>query len=311
LPKWIIHFIKEIKPTLGRKSPVTQSIQDKRGSPEMLADALMGKIFRGEFPPASRLPAERQLATQLGVDRTTLRMALKQLQRMNLLVVRHGSGVEVNDYRVEGGLDVLAAMFALDDVPLDGSLVLEALEFWQEGFSVTAAKAIARMSLDDFRGIEALLDKSIASVGKIDAFLEAQLAIQDELARLSGSIMFRMLSNSTRSLRRRIMRLLPETMDMTSSLDEMKRKLRLAVATRPGEAVIRDGVLDALRRQSAMLRERILLTPSAQGAGRPRPSKRRAKGSKDGGKKKGDSGPNGTLTKRAASHRGRARRHLR
>jgi GntR family transcriptional repressor for pyruvate dehydrogenase complex len=307
--------MKEVKPTPERTSPVTPSIQDKRGSPEMLADALMGKIFRGEYPPGSRLPAERQLATQLGVDRTTLRMALKQLQRMNLLVARHGSGIEVNDYRVEGGLDVLAAMFALDDVPLDGSLVLEALEFWQEGFSVTAAKAIARMSLDELRGIETLLDKSIASIGRIDAFLEAQLAIQDELARLSGSVMFRMLSNSTRSVRRRIMRLLPETMDMSSSLDEMKRMLRLAVATRPGEAVIRDGLLDALRRQSAALRERILLAPSATG-GRPGPARRpggsqsAAKSAKNG-VKKGAGKPNGTLTKRSAAHRGRARRRLR
>jgi DNA-binding FadR family transcriptional regulator len=267
----------------------------------MLADALMSKIFRGEFPPGSRLPAERQLAAQLGVDRTTLRMALKQLQRMNLIVARHGSGIEVNDYRVEGGLDVLAAMFALDDVPLDESLVVEALEFWQEAFSATAARAIARMSLDELRIIEGLLDRSIASIGKTDAFLEAQLAIQDELARMSGSVMFRMLSNSTRSVRRRIMRLLPESMDMHASLDEMKRLLRLAVVTRPGEAVIRDGLLEALKRQSAALRERILLAPRPPSVLRMRP----------GGKKKGASEANGTVTKRAAAHRSRARRRVR
>jgi GntR family transcriptional repressor for pyruvate dehydrogenase complex len=272
--------------------------QDRRGSPEMLADALMGKIFRGELSPGSRLPAERQLAMDLGVDRTTLRMALKQLQRMNLVVARHGSGIEVNDYRAEGGLDVLAAMFALDDVPLDGSLVLEALEFWQEGFSMTAARAIARMSLEDMRGIEALLDRSIASIGKVDAFLEAQLAIQDELARLSGSVMFRMLSNSTRPMRRRIMRLLPESMDMRASLDEMKRMLRLAVATRPGEAAIQDGLLEALRAQSAALRRRILLGAKDDGAG---PRSKRKKGAR----------ANGTLTKRTAAHRSRARRRVR
>ena len=286
--------MKEVKPSSAAKRfTVTPSTREKRGSPEVLADALMSKIFRGEFPPGTRLPAERQLAAQLGVDRTTLRMALKQLQRMNLLVARHGSGIEVNDYRVEGGLEVLAAMFALDDVPLDGSLVLEALEFWQEGFSVTAAKAIARMSLDELRGIEALLDRSIASIGKIDAFLEAQLAIQDELARLSGSVMFRMLGNSTRSVRRRIMRLLPESMDMSASLGEMKQMLRLAVATRPGEAAIRDGLLAALRKQSAALRERILLAPPS------------ASDRKKGARR------NGTLTKRTAAHRGRARRPVR
>jgi GntR family transcriptional regulator, transcriptional repressor for pyruvate dehydrogenase complex len=283
---------------------VTPSIQDKRGSPELLADALMGKIFRGEFPPGTRLPPERQLAIQLNVDRTTLRMALKQLQRMNMLVARHGSGIEVNDYRTDGGLDVLAAMFALDDVPLDKSLILEALDFWQEGFSMTAAKAIARMSLDELRGLEALLDRSVASIGDMDAFLEAQLEIQDSLATLSGSVMFRMLSNSTRSVRRRIMRLLPEAIDMRASLGAMKSMLRLAVATRPGEAAIREGLLGALRQQSAALRERILTAPSSDDA-------RSGKAGKSAKKKREGSGHHGAWTKRAATHRGSARRRIR
>jgi hypothetical protein len=179
---------------------------------------------------------------------------------------------------------------------------------------VTAAKAIARMSLDEMRGIEALLDRSIASIGKIDAFLEAQLAIQDELARLSGSVMFRMLSNSTRSVRRRIMRLLPESMDMEASLTEMKRLLRLAVATRPGEAAIRDGLLDALRRQSAALRERILLAPPAGGGmrGATDSGARANGGSRGHGRPRKQGGrPNGTLEKRTAAARGRARRRVR
>ena len=103
-----------------------------RGSPERLADKLMPRIFRGDYPPGSRLPAERHLARELGVDRTTLRMALKQLARMGLLQARHGSGIEVNDYRLTGGLDVLAAMFSLDELPLEGSFIVEALDFWLE-----------------------------------------------------------------------------------------------------------------------------------------------------------------------------------
>jgi GntR family transcriptional regulator, transcriptional repressor for pyruvate dehydrogenase complex len=243
-------------------NPRSEGKGDKRGSPELLADALMARIFRGEIAAGSRLPPERQLAIDLDVDRTTLRMALKQLQRMNLLVARHGSGIEVNDYRADGGLDVLAALFAIDGVPLDASLVFEALDFWEEAFSITAAKAIARMTVDELRGLELMLDRSLDAIGDVEAFLDAQLAIQDRLARLSGNVMFRMLSNSTRPVRRRIMRLLPETADMEASLSEMKQMLRVAVATRPGEAAIREGLLAALRRQSAGLRSRLLLPPA-------------------------------------------------
>jgi DNA-binding FadR family transcriptional regulator len=221
-------------------------------------------------------------------------MALKQLQRMNLVVVRHGSGVEVSDYRERGGLDVLGAMFALDEVPLDPVLVLEAIDFWQEGFAMIAARAISRMTVEDLRCIEVLLDRSLRNVDDLDAFLDAQLAIQEELARLSGSVMFRMLSNSTRSVRRRIMRLLPATVDMTASLTEMKRLLRLAVATRPGESAIRAGLLEALGQQSEPLRRQLLLGE---------PEKKKVQ------KKKGER--HGDGSGRAAAHRGGAGRRLR
>jgi DNA-binding FadR family transcriptional regulator len=243
-----------------------------RGSPELLADSLMARIFKGEFPPGTRLPPERQLAVDLGVDRTTLRMATKQLQRLNLVAARHGSGIVVNDYRTHGGLDVLAAMFALDDLPLDDAFLAEALDFWLESFSMTAARAIGRMTVDDLQKLEALLDRSIASVHDLDAFAEAELEIQEQLARMSGSVIFRMLSNSTRPLRRRIMRLLPQTVDMTASLVGMKQMLRVASSTRPDEATMRSAILAALREQTAGFRETLLFGSAPAAEGRKRPS---------------------------------------
>jgi GntR family transcriptional regulator, transcriptional repressor for pyruvate dehydrogenase complex len=268
----------------------------------------MSKIFRGEFPVGTRLPAERQLATQLGTDRTTLRMALKQLQRMNLVVVRHGSGVEVHDYRTHGGLDTLAAMFALDDVTLDASLVLEALEFWLEGFVMTAAKAISRMTLDEFRGLDAMLDHALACVGDPDVFLDSQLALQDELARLSGSVMFRMLSNSTLAVRRRLMRFLPEALDMTQSLGDLKKMLYIAVATRPGENMIRGALHEALGKQTVALREHILM-PRAVRA--PAPAKKRAARKAGNRQGNGGGGADGAGAERTKSDRRGARRRVR
>ena len=92
-----------------------------------------------------------------------------------------------------------------------------------------------------------------------DAFVESELAIQDTLARMSGSVIFRMLSNSTRPLRRRIMRVLPATVDMRASLEAMKRMLRMAAVTRPDEATIRAGLLAALKEQAAGYRKDLLL----------------------------------------------------
>ena len=230
----------------------------RRGSPEVLADTLMTWILRGDFSPGSHLPAERQFAAQLGVDRTTLRMALKQLQRMNLVVIRHGTGVEVTDYRRTGGLDVVAALFSLEDVTLDGRLMFEALDFWLDYFSMIAAKAIAYMNVDDLRALDELFDSAIEAGDDIDVFVAAEMELQDALTRLSGSVLLQMLNNSTRPLRVRIARLLPETIDVATSFGELKRMTRDAALSRPGEDVLRAQIFDALKRLIAPLRERFL-----------------------------------------------------
>ena len=60
-----------------------------------IADHLRGLIQRGEYPPGSRLPAERDLAARLGVSRPSVREALIALEVEGLVDVRVGSGVVV------------------------------------------------------------------------------------------------------------------------------------------------------------------------------------------------------------------------
>ena len=260
----------------GTKAPA-----DPRGSPERLADDLLVRILRGDYPPGTRLPPERQLAIELGVDRTTLRMAVKQLGRMNLITAHHGSGIEVNDFRERGGLDVLAALFSFEELPLEGSFIVEALDFWLEMFSLTAAKAVVRMSLEDLGKLERLIDAAENAVGDREALALALTALNDEMARLSGSVLFRMLNTSIRASVRRVILLLWETGEIAPSLSAMKGALRVAAFTRPGEENVRRGVHALLRGLTARLRERLMFGGLTVNA----PPKAAAPTSKAGAKK--------------------------
>ena len=60
-----------------------------------IAEQLRGLIAGGEFLPGSRLPAERDLAKQLGVSRPSVREALIALEVEGWVEVRTGSGVYV------------------------------------------------------------------------------------------------------------------------------------------------------------------------------------------------------------------------
>lgn len=62
---------------------------------QQIAQQLRQLITAGEFPPGSRLPAERELASQLGVSRPSVREALIALEVEGWVEVRTGSGVYV------------------------------------------------------------------------------------------------------------------------------------------------------------------------------------------------------------------------
>ena len=84
-----------------------------------IADQLRLLIDQGEFPVGSRLPAERELATQLGVSRPTVREALIALEVEGRLRIRVGSGIYViepqpaavvsNSASIEGPFEILRA----------------------------------------------------------------------------------------------------------------------------------------------------------------------------------------------------------
>ncbi len=60
-----------------------------------IADQIRTLIGNGKVAPGARLPAERELALQLGVSRPSLREALIALEIEGLLDVRVGSGIYV------------------------------------------------------------------------------------------------------------------------------------------------------------------------------------------------------------------------
>jgi GntR family transcriptional repressor for pyruvate dehydrogenase complex len=85
-----------------------------------IVDQLVEGIRQGGFPPGAALPAERVLAGQLGVSRSSLREAIRVLEHAGVLEVRTGSGTYVSDAGASNAamLRAKAAMLG-DHSPLD------------------------------------------------------------------------------------------------------------------------------------------------------------------------------------------------
>lgn len=63
---------------------------------DQLVDILTEKI-ENEYAPGDLLPSERELSERYGLSRTTVRMALQELERDGLVVRKHGRGTFVAD----------------------------------------------------------------------------------------------------------------------------------------------------------------------------------------------------------------------
>lgn len=81
-----------------------------------IAEQLQGLIRWGEFVAGSRLPAERDLARQLGVSRPSVREAFIALEVDGWVEVRMGSGVYVLD---RGSVTGAGALGSLEWGPLE------------------------------------------------------------------------------------------------------------------------------------------------------------------------------------------------
>src|ERR671916_85975 len=97
--------------------------------------AVAGRVFTklseqslsGRYEPGEKLPTQRTLAAELGVTMTALREALKRLEQMGLIEVRHGDGMRVTDVRERGTLDVLAPLLLRGGV-LDPGVLRDVFE---------------------------------------------------------------------------------------------------------------------------------------------------------------------------------------
>ena len=109
----------------------TYASEDRLRGPERPAAyaerRLVTGILRGRYRVGGNLPAERELAEELGVTRPTLREVLKRLDRDGWITVRHGRPTRVNDALREGGLNVLSALVRHGN-PLPEAFVAQLLE---------------------------------------------------------------------------------------------------------------------------------------------------------------------------------------
>jgi GntR family transcriptional repressor for pyruvate dehydrogenase complex len=98
--------------TLPRSKGVKSS-RAGEGSTAQVVSFVRTLIDRGELKPGDRLPAERDLATLIGVSRPTVRAGLRALSAIGVVQSRHGSGTFISAGPPSLGSEALSFLAAL------------------------------------------------------------------------------------------------------------------------------------------------------------------------------------------------------
>src|SRR3981081_289646 len=100
--------------------------------PDLVFAELREAICSGRYAPGERLPTQRTLAAEIGVNLAAVREALGRLEQLRLVEVRHGDATRVLDWRRSGGLEALASLGSIDETTVTslfearGLLLIEA-----------------------------------------------------------------------------------------------------------------------------------------------------------------------------------------
>lgn len=162
---------------------------------ELTESRLIGAILSGQFPIGSKLPAERELAVELGVTRPTLREALQRISRDGWIEIRHGHSTRVRNYLVEGKLGVLTSLARYPEhAPEDFVENLLAVR-------LLLAPAYTRLAVAQNQELVVELLKEIVQIqDNIPDFVSADWRLHHQLTVLSGNPIYTLILNGFEEL---------------------------------------------------------------------------------------------------------------
>lgn len=148
-----------------------------------IAEQLRTLIGNGEFAPGMRLPAERDLARQLGVSRPSVREALIALEVESWVEVRSGSGV----YALSRPSAARAAPITPEPAHPSEWGPLELIRARRAVEGETAAMAARQARRRDTDAMRAAIDSMVADTDAGVMPLDADRAFHSAIVQASGN----------------------------------------------------------------------------------------------------------------------------
>lgn len=150
---------------------------------EQIVEQIETRILSGDLKPGEQLPAERELAEQLGVSRTAVREAIKTLREKGLVDVLAGRGTFITDHTSQAMRHSFGQILRLSQGDGAGDLVA-VRELLEPEIAFLAAQRIGEDHLQAMRNAVEAMD---AAMDSPEQFIEADLDFHLALAEGTGN----------------------------------------------------------------------------------------------------------------------------
>ena len=146
---------------------------------EEIVKIIQKQIMEGEMAPGDKLPTERELAETFDVNRATVREALRKLENLDLVEIRHGDGLYVKNYLESGNFDLIKAAIHLNGRHEVFDNILEARRYVVPQMAYLAAQSRTKTDIEEFGQIILRDDLSM---------LEKDIKVHQMIARATHNI---------------------------------------------------------------------------------------------------------------------------
>jgi GntR family transcriptional repressor for pyruvate dehydrogenase complex len=157
-------------------------------------EQLRSQILSGAIPAGSQLPNERDLADTLGVNRASVREALKRLEFLELVEVRHGQGTFVQELAGSSALQIIDAILRDPDV-VTRELLEQILAFRRDVTLHVIELATLHRTEEQLARARALLDQEEREGEDPKRALEIDLQWNALMGEASANLMYRLVAN--------------------------------------------------------------------------------------------------------------------
>ncbi|MFC5993860.1 FadR/GntR family transcriptional regulator [Pseudonocardia hispaniensis] len=195
---------------------------------DQAAELLLERIRAGEWGLGEKLPGETTLAPQLGVGRSTVREAIRQLAGRGVLVSRQGAGVFVAALDAPEGWDTVLRKADIVAV-IEARIAIE---------TEAAGLAATRRTPADLRAIRRALAQRAEQRSDIENHVDADTAFHRAIVVAAHNpVLIELFDSFTPRLRQSMIEMLRIRSDFGSDADhEAHIALADAIADRDGPA---------------------------------------------------------------------------